>query len=207
MEFKYVLKSGKKVTLKMYYDALENKKYYKEADLIAIEENGKKTFKNEYIKIENDSHGNFFTIDGEKVYASDYEYLTVDELKEKISKEEFVTKDDVIATLLKDKDKFGIICRLVNKKMYFNNYNLKEATSYQVCIPAEENYSKDMWFTKIEFIPLNEEDRKLYLSEVVYLIELYNALLRKEITLINIKKLKENKELLQNDELVRTLIK
>ncbi len=203
MYLSYKLSSGKKVSV-FDYGILEeerngSEKYWREysdAYMTAGDYRCDEGFKVKILK--DQDRGFYFICEGERVYVSDYEALTIDELKEKLANKEYVSFDLLMASLMKNADSVAFIEKRRIPDSIWPEFSIRSycgPARYEkvLCIPTERRYSKEKWQFEIETKPLYEVELNIFGHEKYYGLDYYDRLVKNEVKLIS------RNELLGND--------
>lgn len=172
------------------------KHYRKSTEVRITDENDKDTgieFSTDILK-EKYSGRFYVKIGQQKIYISDFEYLDVEEIVNKLANNENVSFDIFVSSLIKNPDRFAFIeQRMVPDTVIsglFRSYSGNNESKKVVCIPTEKCYEKEKWSYKIETIPVEREEKEIYGSECFYMIDYYNRVLNGYISVISIDDIK-----------------
>lgn len=197
MNARYKLKNGENILVYLWTDILDGEDYRESTSCNKYNKDGYIDASKDYeIKIQKDENKKlFFEFEGEKIMFDDYEYMTVNELIEKINSGNDMLKDirddEVLATFLKDTESVGLICELDEFDVFAKSLFGFGMTSSDdnklecLCIPTEKKYVKSHWSYKITLEAEDESLREHYASETYYFSDLISHIRSGMITLVN----------------------
>lgn len=125
------------------------------------------------IYINKDEKGYFFRYKTIKKYIHDYNYMTIDELIEKMKKEE-ITIEEFIATLIKEGNKAVIVenLPLIDKI----DETITPEMQQVGCKIVDDKNKETKWYYKIATTPLDEEHQKEYGIQEYHISDLYSLI-------------------------------
>lgn len=117
-------------------------------------------------KVSSDDSGLFINWKGTRVYLKDFKFMTTKELIEKM-KTQYVSDDEILATMLRDKADFGIVTKFTTHteasaarmREYGCPVNLMKQTQLHGRFD-ERSHSSRYWHNEISFMPKQEKYRK-----------------------------------------------
>lgn len=154
-------------------------------------DSAKEDFKIDILK--DPDRGFYFICEGEKIYVSDYEYLTIQELNEKLENKEYVSQDLLKASLIKNADNIAFlesrrIPDFVWSEFFIRSYSGPARYRKVICVPTERYYKRENWQFKIETKPINDEDFKVFGHEKYYSCDYCERILRGEVNVLELDK-------------------
>lgn len=168
----YTLKNGKKIQGFLWNDVIEAALSHKPHfhDSISIYEiNDGNVGCERRVDVYKDGNYLYFNCYDERVGIMDFDTYTVDELIEKLGKNDpNITDFTIYATLVNDTENVAIYDRRQIPNSVFlgfgRNYgSLRDAKYAEVlCLPTERRRKKSNWSYKIELTPVSAEDKLIY---------------------------------------------
>ena len=154
MFLSYKLKNGEYVRV-YAYDVLDDLELTGKINAY-IYDNSNEVVKSTFIikPLLDEENRPYFMAFSQKVYFSDYEAYTVEELSGKIKNQELITLDEMAATFMRYQDKIAF----VEPRMADGSIK----TVKVLCALVEDKYSQKDWAYMIETIPVNPEEDVLY---------------------------------------------
>lgn len=195
MYAKYKLKNGQKISAFLWNDIIKGEHFRDTTSCYSFTEEGSIDSSNEFdVNIKKDENEKlFFEFNGEKIKFEDFEFMTVDQLIEKLSLNEdksAIREDDFLATFLKDTDNVGVIDKLDEYDKFArcfgigltsSNSNKKEC----LCVPTERRYEKYDWSYKVTLEAADEDIRVDYAYKSYYFSDLVSLIKDGHIKLVN----------------------
>jgi len=137
--------------------------------------------------------GFYFICEGERIYVSDYEFLTIRELNEKLENKEYVSEDLLKASLIKNANNIAFlesrrIPNFVWSEFFIRSYSGPARYRKVICVPTERYYKRENWQFKIETKPINDEDFKVFGHEKYYSCDYCERILRGEVNVLELDK-------------------
>lgn len=116
----------------------------------------------------------YFEYDGERIFVSDFEYLSIPELKKRLQDKDIVSEDLIIASIMKNaKDILFIEKRRVPDSVdsIFRIRSYCGSSNYErvLCMPVQENYHVEDWEFKIETRPVFRASNVVFGREIYYM--------------------------------------
>lgn len=146
-----------------------------------------------------DKNGYYFNFESKKIYVHDYDYLSLDELIEKIHKGD-ISFDEFVSTFVKE-GKNVIITEKVpalNQKMQnVRSYEYKPLMMDIDSKLVDDEYKECMWYHKIALEPISLEDKKNYGVHEYYTSDLYSLVKNGYFKLSNKSNVKTLKKLVK----------
>ena len=150
-------------TYDLFYSELfkGNKADYLEG--FVADKNGKHLEEKVKVYINNDENGKYFIYNGNKIYVHNYNYLSLDELINKMHKED-ISFDEFVETMINDGQNAIIIERLPVKGKISNvkPYNYKPEMVEVRCKLVDDKLKECLWYNNIKTIPIDENEEKIY---------------------------------------------
>jgi|GEM_PF-3083783 len=195
MYAKYKLKNGQKISVFLWSDIIKGEQFRDYTSCYPMIEEGNIDISNElnvYIK-KDENEKLFFEFNGEKIKFEDFEFMTVDQLIEKLSLSEDkseVREDDFIATFLKDTDNVGLIDKLDEYDKFARCFGIGLTSSTGntkecLCVPTERRYEKYDWSYKVTLEAADEDKRIDYAYKNYYFSDLVSLIKDGHIKLVN----------------------
>lgn len=166
MQATYTLSSGKKISIFLWDDFLENETWRGYAEVRAQKKNGQFGDKEVKKTLQMDpERGLYIVWDKEPVYLNEFDYMSYEELMEKIRESKrtgdrwLVRDDDILATFMMESEKVMVWAPMPV-------YSMRTPFGFSLCgdeeleIPCElstERYAKKDWHYKITLKAVNEE--------------------------------------------------
>ncbi|MDD4036535.1 MAG: hypothetical protein PHS45_04360 [Bacilli bacterium] len=170
----YRLKNNKKISVYLPHGVFEGTCLDGQTEGYYLSKKGYPKSRRIKLDVLNDKDGSFyFELRGKKKNLSeDFEYMSIDNLIDKLAKKEKVCFEEILSTLLGDTDNIGMV---INDD---NDLGL-------LYILDDSFYTKDDWGYKVSFIPEESELRDCYPEKVFYFQDLATLLLNGSIQLVN----------------------
>lgn len=192
MFLSYKLKNGEYVRV-YAYDVLENLSTNEKINAYIYDNSNEEVKSTFIIKPLSDEKNNpYFMAFGQKIYFSDYEAYTIEELNKKIRNQELITLDEMAATFMRYQDEIAF----VEPRMS----NVGNKTLRILCALIEEEYSQKDWTYMIETTPIGilpegYETDEMYRIKGYKLSDYYNLLRQGKVEMV----IKENVDTKESD--------
>ena len=202
MRRSYTLKSGE--VINCYY------KKYAGCIIILDEDDNEK----EVIDLPYGDTKATFEYHGETICIDDYDFMTVRELLAKCREKAIENGDDpsdmgalrendLLTTLLKDTENFGIVDEVECYNTIIPGLGIAfkgtgSAKFKVLTVPFEHNYKKEDWNYKVEFKPANPDIAKVTGRETYYLSDIVSHIRRGYAQLVDIRDFQEEAKRLDN---------
>lgn len=171
----YTLKNGCRLETFMWEEMLRNETYRGTTEVIPIygERRGRKCNK----KLYSDDRGIYIIWNGENVYLNEYDYMSAEELIEKLEEGKkrgdrwCVYDDEICETFLRETDKIGVVLDMPVFEVVVPQLGIGLTGSTEVsvlCIPTEKHYTQSRWSYKFTLECENEELRRYIPSRDFY---------------------------------------
>lgn len=128
----------------------------------------------------------YFVIENQKIYVSDFECYSPEELINKLCKEEEVSESLFMASLIKNADEYAFIEQkpipssvdiIPGFGIMVVAYSSNRRYTHVICKLVENNYTKDVWHYKLETMPINIEEQAIFGVENHYLSSYFGSVL------------------------------
>lgn len=164
----YKLKNGKRIEVNLREDIMNGIPFPNTISGYILYENGEKSICPDFesILLKEKTGKVYFLFNEEKIYISDFEATNVPELIYKIEEVEEITKDEIVATLIKYRDDIAFVTALV----YHTCVGIENEV---ICIPE----TKDKLDLEIGITLIPEDPNSIQLYRPLYVI--YDDLISK----------------------------
>lgn len=197
----YNLNNGKVISLftwDFFYDELFKEKHKRGESLegFIIDKNGRHLTDTIKVYLSYDEDGAYFMYNGQKKYVHKYNFLYLDSLITKMYNED-ISFDEFVGTMIKDGESVVIIERLPVKDQKMPNvrsYDFKPEMREVKCKLVDNKYKQCLWYHKIETIPIDKNDAKIYGKQEFFTSALYSLVKNGYFKLENINILEEEKK-------------
>lgn len=176
----YKLKNGQRIEINLREDIINGNPFPNTVSGYMLYENGEKGISPDFESIllrDKTTGALYFLFNDEKIYISDFQAMNVQELIDKIEQDEEITRDDIVATLIKHGDNIAFVTSIV--------YHTCVGVEQEVrCIPEIKGEGKIDWEIGITLIPENLSNITLYRPVFMIYQELIDKIRSGEISVI-----------------------
>ena len=192
----YTLENGKKITVFMWDDFLQNETYRQVADVHTLTPDGHSNRREIHKKLFKDDHGVYIVWDSKKVYLNDFDALSVDALISKIQSTIDSERwwpfysDEIWATFMRHSDEIGIIADVRVYDMIVPGLGIAftgDKTIETVCVPFfDERYDRENLSYKIQFKCAIPAMQSIVSKETMYFSDFCSSIMSGRIKLVNL---------------------
>ena len=174
----YLVGYGKVLSLftyDLFYDELFKDDKIDCLEGFLIDKNGKHLKEKVKVYLSNDDKGKYFIYNGNKIYVHNYNYLLLNELIDKMYKED-ISFEEFVETMINDGKDAIIIERLPIKEQKSNvkSYDYKPDTVEIRCRLVDDKYKECLWYHKMRTVPIDEKEAEIYGMQEFFTSALYS---------------------------------
>lgn len=193
----FTLSDGNIIQAFLWQDLLEGETYRKYIEIRKKNKDGKWSSKESKLPVRKDKEtgGVFFNYNGEKLYCNNFNFMTVDQLIEKVNEglesndRWHVRDDEILATFLKDTENLGFVTKLPVYDVIIPCMGLGLTSDKKVdvmCVPrVDGRYPKNNWGYKITLEAENKELHESVASETYYMCDLCSSIKSGYVKVVN----------------------
>lgn len=186
---KYNLKNGETIEIFFVGDYLKEKTWYQDCEVYFFKNNKKKTA---HKKIFTENNHLYILWDGQKVFLTDFNYLSAKDLVEYINstlndESTFLNEDIILSTLYKESEKLKVLApidKIIVKSFFGLTISTHQSEEIVECKFIEDQYDKSQWNYKIEFAPIKQNESYIYSKERMYFSDFVSSIRQKDIKLV-----------------------